>query len=168
MQRHHGNDRIRLKATVPVALFDGEICAPGRCTNAIGGTILGSDGLRRGSRWCELKQRRRFQCEKQSESPTDSTLVDKEPAAFGREIANSGAGMQMWLAEIFLNVLDQFADACSVRLRPNTKFASEIFGEISAIKLLRSSPGIFWRVRSRFLLSLSHAGCERSFSFRPR
>jgi hypothetical protein len=43
------------KATVPIALFDGEICAPGRCTNAIGGTILGSDGLRRGSRWCESK-----------------------------------------------------------------------------------------------------------------
>ena len=116
----------------------------------------------------KVKQRRRFQCEKQSESPTDSTLVDAEPAAFGREIANSGARMQMWLAEIFLNVLDQFADACPVRLRPNTKFASEIFGEISAIKLLRSSPGIFWRVRSRFLLSLWHAGCERSFSFRPR
>jgi len=84
----------------------------------------------------KVKQRRRFQCEKQSESPTDSTLVDAEPAPFGREIANSGAGMQMWLAEIFLNVLDQFADACPVRLRPNTKFASEIFGEISAIKLL--------------------------------
>jgi hypothetical protein len=123
--------------------------------------IVVADGVK-------VEQRRRFQCEKQSESSANSALVNAKAAALGREIANSNAGMQMWLAEVFLNALNQLADACPVRFRPTTKFASEIFGEISAIKLLRSSPGIFWRVRSRFLLSLWHAGCERSFSFRRR
>ena len=114
----------------------------------------------------EVEQYRGFQREHQSQSPPNSAFVNTEPAPLGREVANASAGMQMWITEVLLNPLDQPAHAGAIRLGPTAKFGSQIFVEIGAIKLLRSSLGTRCRVRCGSLLWLWHADSERSFSSR--
>jgi hypothetical protein len=56
-------------------------------------------------------------------------------------VGSERVSMQMRFAEILLDALDQFAHPRAIRLRPGAEFASQIWIKISAIKLLRLSPG---------------------------